>query len=196
MAAVLWPGETNDKRRFVETIVRFPCNVDTKVVSAPLLAADCDICRQGLRISNIAFRLTGEHDKNESEIRSLCTPVCAHFDKRQIRKYSYAYLLYKEVRCGFVHEYRPGDHATDGDQLRSGFGPSPHQISYVNCLDSPVASSSHAAVAPKRRIYFPLEWIAEVARGVAQGVDCECGGKAIFKEINLAKPNKRWIDDP
>jgi len=108
MAAILWPGDKNDKKRFVEALIRFPCNLDPKIVSVPLLAEECDVCRRRLQVSNKAFYLTGESDKTEGQVKNLCTPLCSHFCKTPIRGFSYAHLLYKEVRCGFVHEYRPG----------------------------------------------------------------------------------------
>jgi hypothetical protein len=188
MAACWRPGGAIDRKRFIEATVCFRGGeADPTMVSGPLLAHKSDPWRQRLKVSRKSFYLTGSQDKPESEVLDLCGGASASL-KKEIRKYSYASLLYQEVRCGFVHEYRVGRKAAEDDSLRSVFNVESSEISYVN-------RQSSGAVMPSRHIHFPLDWIARIAASIARGLDAECmrQNKRIFEELD-GKQSLWWID--
>lgn len=106
--------------------------------------------------------------------------------KKFARKYSYACLLYEHIRCGFIHTYRPTDAATNDDALRAVFDAGGGKVTYVNYLQT----------KGMRKIYFPLEWIAMVAKNIAAGLDGESKryNKNFGENLNLAVPSTWWID--
>ena len=73
-------------------------------------------------------------DKSEKEVMDICQTLSLE----EVRQHSYANLLYKEVRSGYVHEYRPGNRADSSPMT----GNPNVQVSYVNWANQ------------DRRIYF------------------------------------------
>jgi hypothetical protein len=183
MAAIAWPGNHIDKRRFVEIIIRYPLEIDPKKVSKPLLAQDSKVSNLTLGISNIAYYLTEDIDLNETEVLHLCP----NLTRSEIRKYSYAHLLYEQIRCSYAHEYRIGHKAKDHDSLRPMARINDSAISYVN---------ENRGTTLYRGIHFPIKWIASVAQGVARGLDNEPSnkGKMPFEDLWLEIPTPWWLD--
>ena len=140
-------------------------------------------CNSGLVISKKSLYLTEADDLNEKDVVKSC-PILKLSD---IRKYSYAHLLYEQIRCGFVHQYRPGDKASDHDSLRHIAKIPESDISYLN---------KNIDAKTYRVIYFPLKWIARVAEGVARGLDIELSkkGKMPFDDLCLDVPINWWLD--
>jgi hypothetical protein len=190
MSSFLWrPSKGTDRNRFVEIVTRFSDNdLDPTRVSAPLLADKFPQLRQGLRISTKSFYFTENTDKSEAEVLAICTAANLPDCKRTIRRYSYASLLYEQVRCGFAHEYRPGAKATEGDALRGILNVPINRISYVNQMPDT------GSTAVRRAIHFPLEWIGAAAQALASGMDRECAmqNKPIFENLGLAIPHVWW----
>jgi hypothetical protein len=120
LAAEVWPGRSIDKARFVELLVRLgPSADEPKTISVPLLVrrldTECPANAEILRKKFLDFSktrvVTGlEVDKTEDELISLCPALTPTV----IRKYSYAHLLYEEVRSSYAHEYRAGGKADSG----------------------------------------------------------------------------------
>jgi hypothetical protein len=189
MASLLWieARQRQDRKRFVEIVTRFsnPPH-DTKKISVPLLAQEEIDWRQRLNVSNIAFRYTGTIDRDESEIVALGGPTPHPDIRKTIRRYSYANILYTDVRSGFAHTYMPTDRVASADPLRGIFDRDTLGISYVNRLHE----------RKMRQINFSLEWIAAVAENVASGMDAECnrGNKYIGENLGLNPPSTWWID--
>ena len=69
------------------------------------------------------------------------------------------------------------------------------EISYV---EKTVPDTSGAVVKWSRRrlIYFALEWLSEVARAVAIGMDEECAGRNVdaFENAGVAIPALWWSE--
>jgi len=191
MTSLMWiEKDKTDRKRFIEILVRFSQDVyDTTKVAIPIMAQDqqdCDLWHKKLKVSHKAFCYTGRDDKPETEIISLCGHLDVRECKKFVRKYSYACLLYEQVRCGFVHTYRPGAFATEGDVLASLFDRGNAGISYVNYLAS----------EGMRKIFFPLGWVSEVVKNVAAGMDRECAhiGKSFPENLDLPVPTIWWIE--
>jgi hypothetical protein len=186
MAAVWWPGKEIDKKRFIEIITKFRTSeFDPTMVSVSLLAEKSDVWRQKLQISNKHWYLTGKDDETDTCVLNLCPGSL----KKYVREYSYASLLYCQIRCNFVHKYRIGERAVEGDQVRSVFNVNDSEISYVNPFDN-------GNLPPKRLIHFPLEWIGGLAANIARELDAECvqQNKQIFEDLALTRPDPWWID--
>ena len=102
--------------------------------------------------------LTGDEvDKTEQEIARLCPSL----KRKKIREFSYANLLYKEIRCGYAHEYAPGERA---ESWVLGVPEAP--VCYLN----KVIYSNNETIR-SRSIHFRVEWIADVAITIASAVD-------------------------
>jgi hypothetical protein len=190
MSSLLWrPSNGTDAYRFAEIVTRFPPDgLDPTRVSAPLLAEKFPELRQTLGISTKSFYLAEDTDKSEAEVLKICSAAGLPDCKETIRRYSYASLLYKQVRCGFVHVYQAGKNATDSDALREIAGVGTCSISYVNQM--PDTGGADA----RRIVYYPLEWISAAAQAAASGMDRECTrkNKPIFENLGLAIPHSWW----
>jgi hypothetical protein len=189
MSSLMWVKKKGtDRSRFIEILARFPQpQFDPTIVSAPLLSQKHNPLREKLAVSDMAFRYTGSTDKSEADVIKLCPTDMSLTERRKLaRRYSYACLLYEHIRCGFIHTYSTTDSATSGDALRDIFDRGVPNITYVNYL----------AAQGMRKIYFPLEWISEVAKSAATGLDHECQrlGKFLGENLDLAVPSMWWID--
>jgi hypothetical protein len=184
MSAIAWPGKKKDRKRFVEIITRFPSQeINPKKISIPLLVQDGKVCNSRLGISEKSLYLTEANDLNETEVVKSCPGLSLS----EIRKYSYAHLLYEQIRCGYVHQYRTGTKTSDHDQLRQIANLKERDISYVN------ANKGNEIC---QFIHFPLPWIACIAAGIAQGLDNESSkkGKMPFDDLCFEVPTKWWLD--
>lgn len=184
MSAIAWPGEGKDRKRFVEIITRFsPPGIEPKKVSGPLLVQDGKVCNSMLGIPNLSFKLNEANDHDEEEVVRLC-PI---LKLSEVRKYSYANLLYEQIRCGYMHQYMIGSEASDHDQLRRKENIKESDISYVNV---------NRDITMYRLIHFPICWIGSIANGIAQGLDNEPSkkGKMPFDDLCLRVPTRWWLE--
>jgi hypothetical protein len=104
--------------------------------------------------------------------------ICSDFTAKGIRKFSYACLLYEEVRSAYAHEYKPGAKA-DSWPMTMSEGQS---VSYVNRL--------LAAGVPEtgRLIHFHIAWLAKLAVDIARNIDTH--RTTLPRQI----PASWWID--
>src|SRR6476661_2152287 len=112
LAAEAWPGEGKDKRRFVELLIML--TPVAKTISVPLLVHElADERRHGYarRLQREFLPPYGSRvvsgpdvDRPERELRRLCRGLTIV----EVRRYSYASLLYERLRSPMVHEYRTG----------------------------------------------------------------------------------------
>jgi hypothetical protein len=111
-------------------------------------------------------------DKPEQDIFSVCPDLVLH----KIRRYSYANLLYEEIRCG-THEYGPGERA---HSWSVGARVADTTTTYVNMLSD--------CYQRTRLIHFYIGWIADVVAEIARSLDKQA------QLLPLGKPEKWWID--
>ena len=193
LSSVLWRRDKhNDKKRFVEAIIRFGVDgPDATRVSAPLLAADFSEVRHRVVTTEKSLYLTGRSDIGEAEAVSVCKEAGIDDATKVVRRYSYANLLYKHVRCGFIHEYQPGKLAASDDMLRKPGGVPLDEISYANKREFRAGDW-----VSSRLIHFPLEWICLVLQALAAGVDREhlSSGWSTYEGCNLPPPTRWWLD--
>jgi hypothetical protein len=166
LAAQVWPGEGKDRVRFVEVLAQFaPVEYGVTRVSLPILLdvlRDTNLAAEygSLVPSHVDFGgsrvLTGDQvDKDEADILSICATVPV----KLIRECSYAALLYKEIRCSWVHEYRSGYRAEKWPMSRT----TDSLVGYSNRLDDD--GHSH------RRIHFHIERIGTLVLQIAEALD-------------------------
>lgn len=185
LAAEVWPGYGKDQKRFVELLKQFaPPKLETTKISVrlliQLLSADEKRNDETLKLRK-AFRdcrwgrvlIGAEVDKTEKEILEVCNTLSA----KELRAHSYANLLYQEVRCGFIHEYKPGKRADSGFQAQELGG-----VYYVGQVD--VCNPD----AEQRIINFPVKWISELVTCVARNVDAQSSN------LPFSEPSRWWVD--
>jgi len=191
-------AKQTDGKRFVESVAcSGGSSINTQRISVPLLVgehAEQRTCRffnaECYKESNkahfsrrheeyVAFyknlgvvspfpRLTQDDDMSEADVFATLNGKIVSAKDTRIRDYSYANLLYKQVRCAFVHEYKPGENAVEDDPSRVfSFNQLCH-VSYVSRTpDKERVDKDEFA----HLIFFPLDWIASVALSIAAIVD-------------------------
>jgi hypothetical protein len=180
LSAEVWPGKSIDQKRFVELLKEFVNIVPSpKQISIPLLigylrdnsrVSEADRLQQNFLNFDETLVLTGtEVDKPENEVISLCNSLTL----KEIRIYSYANVLYQEIRCNYMHEYNSGKKADPWPMTSNNQA----QVSYVNWLDD-----------QNRHIHFHFDWIAGLIAELATKVD------EISEKIPLTIPTNWWID--
>jgi hypothetical protein len=187
LAAEVWPGTRIDKARFVELLVRLgSLPHEPQTISVPLLVrhleatspANAALLRKNFLDFSKTRVVTGlEIDSTESELISLCpglTPTV-------VRKYSYACLLYEEVRSSYAHEYKPGEKA-DSWPMTMASGQS---VSYVNRL---LTTDTYEAIETIRLVHFHIEWLTKLAEDLALYID------GISTTLPYPLPSKWWKD--
>jgi hypothetical protein len=195
MSSVFWTEDrSKDAKRFVEIVATSgnAGGVDPKTISAPLLAQSSSAWAGAVDVTGIAFSLTSDHDLSEAQALQVHPDANKPRDQqiREVRRYSYAYLLYKEIRNGLIHAYKPGESASIYDGVRNIERIGKYKISYSNDVSGP----NFPAIT--RRIHFSIDLIAEVARNIASKLDAECErqGKYIGENLGLSYPTPWWID--
>lgn len=168
LAAEAWPGPRRDRARFVELLVRFGKNRDLcSTVSIPLLVQELETLarnseatalRHAASLPDSARIVIGsEVDRSESEVLAACPSLDPVF----VRTFSYAALLYQEIRSSYAHEYRPGPSADSSPMTAT-----PDQaVSYANHLREPTYTRFD------RVIHFHVPWLKDLACDLADAVD-------------------------
>jgi hypothetical protein len=185
LAAEVWPGSKIDHKRFVELLVEFgPLSQSPKTISVPLLiqylsekseTQKASALTSGLLDFSETRVITGsEVDKSESELLANCRSL----DLESLRTHSYANLFYKEVRSSYAHEYRPGKRADSWPMTAS----KDEAASYINRL------TNTEPRAVERLIHFHVEWLAELAVGIAKRAD------ELQATLPLPHPAHWWVE--
>jgi hypothetical protein len=162
LAAEMWPGPRQDRARFIELLVRMsPDTPSLSTVSIPLLVQHLrtqkEHSQEAVTLANrflpvgTSLVVTGpDVDRSELEILALVPSI----QVKLLRRFSYACLLYEELRSSYAHQYQPGPKADSWPMtmLRS------QAVSYVNKIT-------------ERRIHFHIEWLAQLAIEVVKEID-------------------------
>lgn len=179
IASEIWKGDRIDRKRFVELLVRYcAAELNTKNISIPLFV--WNLKKTGNVSRATAFKNTilekdvtrvltdNDIDLTEEEVIQICPEISL----REIRKFSYANLLYQQLRSGYIHEYRTNDfvHSLPMTTRKAN-------ISYVNVMDQPY-----------RSICFHFEWLIELIKSILNKV------QPIWDTLPLEEPQKWWIE--
>lgn len=160
MAATLWEGSGIDKKRFIELIIRY-ANKDIKSKYISISSLYYDLKRKQYfdlkRFADEFYKydetriLTDiDADYLESEIISLFPTL----NKKYLRNYSYPSMLYKHLRCGYIHEY-------DIDTKTSPFALTRKDayISYVNIRNFDF-----------RKVHFHFKWLCDLIISIEENI--------------------------
>lgn len=186
IAADIWPGEGKDRNRFVELWANYAESaLKPNLISVPLLLnqledrGDDDLAEKVRATRPGAFYppgipdalpliVTGDHvDQSESELLALDPKLTAS----ELRPFSYGNLFYKHVRSGYTHEGHTTDFAS-----RYPMALEPVPVSYVNYVSR-----------PHRRIYFSVDWVAELVESISASVE------PLLLQQPLQEPKPWWI---
>lgn len=167
LAAEVWPGRGIDRVRFIELLIRLGSdNAFCRTISLPLLTqsleaegrlSEAGMLARVFDVSRTARVLTGpEVDKPEDEVLAACPTI----KSSDIRRFSYASLLYQEVRSSYAHEYRPGKTSGSWPMTRL----QNQKVSYINQV-------ANAPMGMERLVHFHVEWLGDLAVDLAGAVD-------------------------
>lgn len=166
ISADIWPGKFQDKKRFVELLVKYTgASLNCERVSTPLLvgtirsSGDAQLAKQiknDLMPLSDSRVITGDDvDKTISKLKSVYPTI----DMKTLKKNSYAHILYEEIRSGYVHEYRPGERADSFEMSGVSQNSSLTYITYINRLDK-----------TDRLIYFNVLWLAKIIEEIVENL--------------------------
>ena len=148
-SSVKWPGTGIDKKRFVELLVNHsPSNFRTSWVSIPAL-----INSGLLNESDTKYGEPGQETRifKDDEIDLSLSDARVHYPQipgRDLRKHSYASLIYEWLRCGYAHEYCPHSSITEVQASREKA-----RVSYIG-------RSSNGLI--KRMVSFHLDYLIDL----------------------------------
>jgi hypothetical protein len=113
-SSVKWPGKGIDKKRFIELLVNHsPSSFRTSWVSIPALINSGLVNESDTRYSDSGqgtrIFIDDEIDLSLSDTNSQYPQI----QMKDIKKHSYASLIYEWLRCGYAHEYCPHSSITE-----------------------------------------------------------------------------------
>lgn len=183
LSAEIWIDRQIDRVRFIEMLTKYgPQSDDCKTISIPLLinylqsksrTFEAISIQNAFSIPSSARVLTGQDvDKSESEVLSVCPQLLP----KEVRNFSYASILYAEIRSSYAHEYRPGKQADSWPMTMA----SNQKVSYINRI-----TDNKGMI---RLIHIHFEWIVQLANELANEVD------QIANILPMSKPQIWWAE--
>ncbi len=136
-------------------------------------------------------------DVTEEKILELAPNVLL----RDIRKCSYANIIYSDLRSGLVHEYGP-----TGNVAQHGWNKSSDQLAYINHLIMPdekdvktfadeykieIQEARDALAQTRRRLYFPYEYIRDAIAVAANSLFAYWTSAPM---LSRTEPTNWWIE--
>ena len=166
LAAELWAGTGIDRVRFIEMLVKLGPEAGTcRTISVPLLTqhlqssgrpTEATQLQRAFSVPSISRILTGpEVDRLEADVLAVCPAL----DLEELRRFSYASILYGEIRSSYAHEYRPGQLA---DSLPMTMRQD-QKVSYINRICDDLQT--------RRLVHFHFEWLTALPVEIAGVVD-------------------------
>lgn len=148
-AARRWQGNGFDRKRFVELLVNHsPTDAHTSWVSIAALVNKNFVDEADTPFAHDETRIFRDED--------IDLPLAAaakryqHFKLRDLKKCSFAALIYEWLRCGYAHEYAPNENITQAAASRRVA-----RVSYIGQGDGPRI---------RRMTSFHLEYLIELAQ--------------------------------
>ena len=171
-AACRWPGEGFDRKRFVESLIQF---------SSPSLHLDFISIGALLELGLISesqtpWRDFGQRDRifTGAEIDCALAEMSVRYPNlavRDLKKASYANLIYRWLRCGYAHNYWAAGNTTHVPPSQQ-----PAQISYIG------------RIQPDGKLIRIASFHFDYLLAVAQEQVSNLGDNP------LQKPNNWWIE--
>jgi hypothetical protein len=170
-AAARWPGRGTDRRRFVELLVRFsPIDAHTTWVCVPTLINSHLVAE-----ADTPYGPPGEDTRifRDHEIDLELSAAQAKYSnvpRADLKRCTYAVLIYEWLRCGYAHEYCPHENITHVPPSRYNA-----RLSYIGRA---------TPNGLKRMISFHLDYLIDLAQYHATNV----------AENADPLPREWWID--
>ena len=186
LASKMWPGEKIDRVRFTEFLIKFTgSNIDIQRISIPALAAKLKdknrsaeaniLLNNYLQNDNGQVFICDAVDKSEDAILSLCPSI----ESKIIRDASHVGIIYKDLRCGLVHEGRTSK------LVFHDFPPSNTNVPYyANLLIEPNLPIEHP-------LCFPYHYIRDILVSVVENAFAY---RETVNSWDTSEPVKWWIE--
>lgn len=196
LAAKIWTGDRIDRFRFIQLLVDFNLNLTT--ISIPLLIEKLKKDNKGkeAQILEKEFNLEEKtkilvaREVDQFEIR--INEILPDLQIAEIRKSSYADIIYSDLRCGLIHEYTLCENLTGYGMSNNKNEPSYvnrvedninkilnyYQNKKSNCVDGSQSDSDDQMIKPvtllnytvKKLLYFPYIWLKKILISSAEEV--------------------------
>lgn len=230
LAATVWPGKGIDRKRYIQLLIEFtPPKFDVQKISVIHLVSSLQDKAQ-LDAANILISarfkselaylskspmtygyLDGEplyagtlspiFDPAEVDLDEVeAFELIPKFEKSEIRRSSYASIIYSELRSGLVHEYELFPNLAS-----RGWPGKEDQLCYINFLKLPKEDAvsdvakrcgiseeqaRNALSRTERRLYFPYSFIRNLIKETAESVFVYWESA---EEFTKPKPASWWI---
>ncbi len=166
-AARRWPGRGIDQRRFVELLaVESPSESRAAWISVPSMIVD-----EHFNESETQYGEPGQADRifcdDEIDLSfEAARQAYPHVAARDLKRCSYAFLIYDWLRCGYAHQYCPHENITHVPPSRRD------------------ARLSYILRGSQRMICFHLDYLVALAEHHANSLTDE----------EAERPERWWLD--
>jgi hypothetical protein len=197
IAANIWPGKIKDKKRFIQLLVDFaPSDIDLKIISIPMLVDELKDSAQKLEdkfYPSLNKIVTAkEIDHSESDIIS----VVPEMSLNKLREFSYAAIIYRDLRCALIHEFTLNKLET------WGMSSVQDEPSYNNEMDAQEFAQAQKIMAStgqrinklirtRRKLFIPYPYLRKVVISVAENVFNYWDQVLLYTKD---EPAKWWIE--
>jgi hypothetical protein len=185
LAAILWPGTGIDRQRFIQLLIDYsPSTANLHLISTPVLASqlrDRGDTSSAIALSSKFFPVHPSQFLNPNEVDHKETAVCAllkSLELKNVRRASYAAIIYADLRCALVHEYSVSPHITAFNL----FGI--HNIpSYVNM--------TYDNGQTRYLLHFPLHYLVDILSSTADALFAHWSTSSVWAN---PRPSSWWAD--
>jgi len=177
-ASIRWPGkEKIDRRRFIELLINHSSpDFHTSWISVPSLLNGGLICKDqtlyGKPGNDTRIYCDNEIDISLEDAKKKYPDVLPN----KIRQNCYAFLIYERLRCGYSHEYCPGESITHIPPSKRDA-----RISYIGRLTNGKI---------KRMIGFHLDYLISLSEYHVSILPNTCSSRPSCWWIDKYKTNK------
>jgi hypothetical protein len=227
---MLWPGRNIDNRRFVEFLVRFgSLSQEMQKISVVILIRRLEESGESFLASILIERffrsplsyygkspqyygdkdsglyattLPGIIDPEEIDTEEVTVLLVAPtLAVKDLRRASYASIIYSDVRSGLVHEYELSNNVT-----HSGWRQTEDKLSYINYFTDPdsgkvmetakqhnisLDEARDALTRTQRRLYFPYSYIRNT---LVEAANAAFSYWDTASDLSHPVPQSWWID--
>jgi len=170
-AAARWPGRGIDRRRFIALLVQFsPSEAHTTWVCVPALINSNLVAEVDTPYGSPGDNTRIFRDHEIDLELSVAQAKYSNVSRADLKRHTYAALIYEWLRCGYSHEYCPHENITHVPPSRHSA-----RLSYIG------RTTSNGL---RRMISFHLDYLIDLAQ---------------YHAMSIAKnpdpwPRRWWID--
>ncbi len=169
-AAARWPGRGNDRRRFVELLIQYsPADAHTNWVCVPALINSNLIAEADTPYGPSENTRIFRDDEVDLELTAAQAKYASVL-LGDLKRCTYAVLIYEWLRCGYAHEYCPHNNITHVPPSRYNA-----RLSYIG---------RGTPNGLKRMISFHLDYLIDLAQHHV----------ADYADAPEPTPRQWWID--